>query len=461
MTIDVLPDDALLDIFDFYLAKAWEKAWRGLVHVCRRWRNIVFGSPRRLNLRLYCTVGTPVEMLDIWPPLPIDIGYEWGDESESVDNIVAALEHNERINAIDIRNMSASQFEETTEVEGPFPALTRLCLRFDSYWIEKQPRLPDVPDSFLGGFAPCLQAVTLERISFSGLPTLLLSATHLVHLVLQGIPFYGYISPDAMATGLSASTRLDKLVIEFATCRHRKSQRPPSPTRILLPVLTKLRFKGPNRYLEDLVARIDAPLLDKSEITFFCQRHFDTSQLARFISCTEKFTTHDKALVVFSYSDIFVTLPQTSGGALKLRILLYKSSKYQRELLSLAQICSSFFPLIPAVERLYIVDSWTGNVYLDSPDITEWSEFLRPFTAVKDLYMPPKFMSCIAPALQELVGDGVTGMLPALQTLYLELEDSNEDPTNSRRDFNEIVTARQRAGHPIVLSPWERKCGDW
>jgi hypothetical protein len=214
VTIDVLPEDALLEIFHFFVTDEWwVEEWRGLVHVCRKWRNIVFGSPRRLNLRLDCTVGTPVEMLDIWPPLPVNIkslGCELPDSYEGMDDIVAALKHNDRINAIDICNIPTSEFGDILyEVEGPFPALTCLCLQFDEDWTA----LPGIPESFLGGFAPCLQALTLERISFPGLPTVLLSATHLVHLVLQEIPFFGSISPDAMATCLSVLTRLDELVL--------------------------------------------------------------------------------------------------------------------------------------------------------------------------------------------------------------------------------------------------------
>ena len=58
--IGILPDDILLEIFHFYVdvkrqlyeGKARVEAWQALVHVCRRWRNLVFRSPRRLNLRL-------------------------------------------------------------------------------------------------------------------------------------------------------------------------------------------------------------------------------------------------------------------------------------------------------------------------------------------------------------------------------------------------------------------------
>jgi hypothetical protein len=57
ITIDVLPDDALLEIFDFYMGRHRDRGfmyeelkkkkdtWQTLVHVCRRWRTLVFGSP--------------------------------------------------------------------------------------------------------------------------------------------------------------------------------------------------------------------------------------------------------------------------------------------------------------------------------------------------------------------------------------------------------------------------------
>jgi hypothetical protein len=81
VTIDMLPDIALLEIFDFYVAQASDfpvqnrETWITLVHVCRNWRDIVFSSPRRLNLRLLVTPRRSVRtMLDTWPPLLIDIG---------------------------------------------------------------------------------------------------------------------------------------------------------------------------------------------------------------------------------------------------------------------------------------------------------------------------------------------------------------------------------------------------
>jgi hypothetical protein len=67
---------------------------------------------------------------------------------------------------------------------------------------------------------------------------------------------------------------------------NRKIRRPPPLTRTFLPVLTKLRFKGVSEYLKDLVARVDSPLLNNLEITFFDQLIFDTPLLIQFISRT-------------------------------------------------------------------------------------------------------------------------------------------------------------------------------
>ena len=195
MTIETLPDLALLEIFDFYVHADYHfceeelSAWLSLVHVCRNWRSVVFGSPLRLNLRLHCLARTPVtKTLDVWPPLPIVVGSE-GHEFYGLNNIVALLEHNDRICELDLshgRDLSNWQLEKVlAAMQQPFPALRLLDLRSEDGEAE-----PVVPASFLGGSAPCLQALFLCRIPFPGLPTVLLSATHLVSLLsLEYSPF--------------------------------------------------------------------------------------------------------------------------------------------------------------------------------------------------------------------------------------------------------------------------------
>ena len=75
MTVSGLPDDVLLEIFHFHVDRAPnEDAWYTLVHVCRRWRCIVFASPEQLHLCLVCTPDRLTKnTLAVWPSLPIVI----------------------------------------------------------------------------------------------------------------------------------------------------------------------------------------------------------------------------------------------------------------------------------------------------------------------------------------------------------------------------------------------------
>jgi hypothetical protein len=113
MTIYMLPDTVLLEIFDSYRKnvslRTWEIEWASLVHVCRRWRQIVFASPHRLKLRIHCKYGTPVlKDLGIWPAFPIVIDYTnlshatSYDSEDSEGDIIAALKHPDRVCGLEL-----------------------------------------------------------------------------------------------------------------------------------------------------------------------------------------------------------------------------------------------------------------------------------------------------------------------------------------------------------------------
>ena len=446
----MLHDVTLLEIFYFCLDEDPED-WYTLVHVCQNWRDIIFGSARRLGLQLRCAAGTPVkEMLDIWPPLPIVVKGD-GHDKWGVDNIVAALEHNDRITGIYLwtfgDKFSTAEMEQILAVmQQPFPALRGLRLKADE-------AAPIDFASFLGGSAPCLQELSLNRITLPGLPKLLLSATRLVRLALSDISDSGYTSPEEMVTCLSVLTRLEKFSINFKSHQNRPDpRRPPPQTRTLLPVLNTLVFDGACEYLEDLVARIDTPLLKYLTITFFRQQNFDTRHLNLFISRTPKFGAHDEARVDFAEWGVWVELLQTSDGLLKLGI---SCREPDWPLSSLAQLCGSSFPqdAIPVVERLYITGEFLRLHWQDDIEISQWLELLRPFTAVKDLNVSENFSPSVALVLQELDGERVTEVLPALRTLFLE------EPLPSGpilEIIEEFVAARELVGHPIAVSRGRR-----
>ena len=211
--IDVLPDDILLEMFDFYVdiyspyVKPEIETWQSLVHVCRRWRTLVFRSPRCLNLRLFCKPQTPArDTLDVWPALPLIIS---GNMALSgTDNVIAALGQSNRVCEV-MLDLTGRPLEEVlAPMQVPFPELTHL-------WLSSDDDTPAIPDSFLGGSAPCLQGFSLSGIPFPGLPRLHFSATHLVNLHLSNIPHSGYLSPETMVTLLSALFSLESLSLEF------------------------------------------------------------------------------------------------------------------------------------------------------------------------------------------------------------------------------------------------------
>jgi hypothetical protein len=452
VTVDMLPDVALLEIFDHYVSGEWIEEWITLVHVCRKWRDAVFGSPRRLNLLLFCGSRTPVrEMLDVWPSLPIVVGV-YDVDIEDDDNIIATLEHNERIYEIDLLFVPNFPSEVVLEmVQQPFPALTRLRLRQS----DDDETVPVVPDSFLGGSAPHLQEIILAHVPFPGLPNLLLSATRLVTLELQMTHNLGYISPEAVVTCLSSLTSLEKLVIQFQSPRSRSDRPPPPPTRTLLPALTRFDFNGVSEYLEEFVSRIDIPLLTNLQITFN-QLVFDTSQLIRFIDRTPKFnlkTNNGESRVVFSSEGVWVTFPQTFDGELEIGII---SRQTELQLLSLAQFCNVSFPqaLIRNVGHLYILEKSNQPDWQDDIEKILWLYILHPFATVTDLYISREFTPRIAPVLKELVGERVTEALPALRTLFLK-ELSPSGPVQEA--IEQFIAARQLASRPIAVSHWERK----
>jgi hypothetical protein len=460
VTIDILPEDVLLEIFDLYVDPTEKdfglEAWCTLVHVCRKWRNIVLESPLRLNLRIRCYPTTPMkEKLDIWPALPIALEqYDeiWEPECRVV-NVATGFEQNNRICQIGLFGVPTSQMGEIlAAMHKPFPVLAVLRLESNG------PTVSVDPDLFLGGSAPCLRYLQLAHIPFPGLPKLLFSATHLTDLLLFDISHSGYISPEAMVSCFSTLTRLETLFLNFESPESfpvREHRRTPPPTRVLLPALTELNFYGISEYLEDLVVRIDTPLLDHLKITLFdFISDSSIAQLAQFINRTPKLKAHNEARVVFDRSTVHLALPRQFVKGLG---IIYRVVDWH--VLSVAQVCTSSpsQAFTATVERLYISDDyarWQGDIRVEK---NHWLELLRPFTSVKSLYLSRVIVPRIAPALQELIGERVAGVLPALKTLFLE--DLNlSGPVQEA--IGSFVSGRQFSSHPIAVSHWERNSSD-
>ena len=456
--IDVLPDDVLLLIFGFYLdGRIWYggiEAWQSLVHVCRRWRSLVFQSPRGLNLLLHCTPETPVkDKLDhVLPALPLVIEGDMVlmELFSGTDNVVAALGKTNRVYKVDLYLVRWQLEDVLSAMQVLFPELTDLRLSLHSSELTFG-RSPVIPDAFLGGSAPCLRILHLTRISFPGLPKLLLSAAHLVELHLCHTE---YISPEAIAASLSVLSSLESLKLIFKCDdypRHRSSL-PPSK-RSTLPALVKFHFEGAIQYVEELVSRIETPQLIEMHITFLDldQIHSGCPRLSQFINCLPTLRERDEAHVRFCKVAVELRLGYRSFKSPLDDLQINITCRGSDQLLSSIGIFNSSLHPPSTVEDLYIENRQLGENDAIENDLL--LKILLPFTAVKNLYLFKEFVPCIVATLQELVGDRITEVLPSLQNILVE---RFEPSASFQGTIGQFFAMRQLLGCPIAVSVWSR-----
>jgi hypothetical protein len=428
--------------------------WHTLVQVCRSWRNVVLASPRRLDLRLLCTSRTPVRTkLDVWPAFPIVLTGDLDPASllGSADNIMAALEHNDRICCIDLQRIPNSLLGQiTAAMEEPFPALTELSLE------SIHETTPVLPDMFLGGSAPRLRALRLASVPFPMLDRLLLTATHLVYLSIWDVPHSGHISPVAMVTALAALPNLGEFYLGFRSPLSRPdrvNRRSPLQARVVLPALSVLAFRGVSEYFEDIVSQIDAPLLNKVETTFFNQLLFANPELARFFRRTNELKAPYRADVSFHGDFVRVRLysrRQASNRGVFEVVVECRVSDWQ--LSSVAQVCGSSLLSLPTLEQLFIYDGLSPTHWQEDMDTTQWLELLHTFSSVKDMYLSKGLALQVMRVLRELDGIGITQVLPELQNLLIE--GSPWQRVSQVHIFSQFVIARELSGRPVVVRQW-------
>ena len=390
-------------------------------------------------------------MLDIWPNIPIII-FDQDDSQSTSDlpilNVLAALECHNRIYGIWLDKLTYSQWQLfTAATRTRFPALTFLEL---GPGVETDSVLPI---EFLGGTARNLRIVRLHGIPFPALPHLLLSSKDLVDLQLRDVPIEGYVSPMAMVAALSVLSNLRKLSIGF------RSPKSPTdrtidferPRRVVLPGLTDFGFRGVSEYLEDFVARIDAPSLLHFEVALFNRLVFDLPKLASFITRTENLRSFDQADVALRVRDIRLSL--LSPGREVYIALEISCQEVDWQLSSLVQMCGQLRSLVSEVEWLDLAEKriLQPNVQDDVGDAL-WLELFQKFPGLKTLRLAKKVGSLVSQALQGPDADNATEVLPALRDLSLE---GHEQFLSIQKAIMAFISARHRRSD-VVVRRWQR-----
>jgi hypothetical protein len=353
-------------------------------------------------------------------------------------NVIAALQRRDRVTEI-LFECSSYELESCFDVmDRPFVALTDISLEVD------RDDESVLPDDFLGGSVPSLRTLRLERIAFPALPLLLLSTTQLVTLQLHSIPTIGYMSPGLIATCLAALPNLEQLDLKFLpsdtdTTDEDIIQPRLLPTPPVLHTLTSFCFEGISRYLEDLLVRIDTPVLQTLSSTFLDDFIHIPPQLLRFISCAERLSPPIEAIFRFDYHKVHLQFISSDGFK---STIIYKSTE---RVLSMARICREMSPLVSQVEDLHLQCTL---FLLPIAGRKSWLQLFQPFIAVQNLYLSKHVWPDVVPALRELIGERTTEVLPELRILFVE---KFKKSWNEQESIQSFIAARTLSNRPVVV----------
>ena len=321
--------------------------------------------------------------LDIWPALPFFIDANF--QNDAGGDIIGALEDRDRIVGISLWGLTQSKLKKCLKtMQRPFPVLTSLTLSIEHGRVTCAHVNTDVFLGGLGGFIPRLKRLSLFGIQFSALSTLLSSATELVDLDLVDFPINGrgYVSPEAMAICLSSLTRLRSLSINFRWDLdpiYPISQHPPRSTLAptVLPALANLSLEGPHEYLEDLLTRIDTPLLEDDNLQFYDTPDFDSPQISQFIHRTGMFNLPSE-VDVYIHKAVLFRLRSLIGPKKRFSMSFSGGSDFDpylyMEVELMEQICTRCLPLLSHIERLQLGGGDVKDWYVD-PLTAPWPEF--------------------------------------------------------------------------------------
>jgi hypothetical protein len=445
VTIGILDVDVLLNIFRLYLHRS-SRYWPTLTHVCRRWRQIILGVPLGLDLRLFCGYGMPVsKSLDCWPPLPLVVTYGGSPILESPapedeDDIMAALKQSDRVRSISL-TVTNSLLKKLSTISEPFSELEELVL------LSRDNVRLTLPSSFRWG--QLLHTLHLTQIAIPALPQLLSSSTGLVDLQLHEIPNARFFSPEVFATALSGMTHLRSLSLHFLSFPPRRSYlaSPPQPgQRVVLPALSRLKYRGTSKYLDTFVARIDAPRLGDVDVSFFFQPTMDAAQLGQFIERIETQTSLTQADVLTSANSISISI---SDPGARLRLALQIScAQVDWQLSSMTQICNHFSRFLPRVQDLGISSTQTLSGTNDM-DREHWGEIIRSFNGAGVFCAAGTLAAEILCTLSLDAGD--PNVLPALHTLHVP--ELGPEYAALKEAAESFATSRWLSGRPVKVHP--------
>ncbi|KAI0258965.1 hypothetical protein BC834DRAFT_908746 [Gloeopeniophorella convolvens] len=502
--IDHVPDDVLLNVFDFYRLAApcpavgagvtgWTWPWQSLARVCWRWRRLILSSPKRLRLDFLLTYGAPfTSILHLPPDFALEFDFsdeEYGDEDDDDPAIAGKLiswapadfdgvalvfrERPERIRKINLLAHGSDIRKLFAALTGPTPQLESLQVHAANWpW-----PLQVFPDNFLEGSAPALRMIELTGV----LPPLP-SAPHITHFEFTlefGLPEDPPSLFDYLGEHVRQMSQLETLLLHCqaydSLSAGAQNLSPPVGPPTVLPALSRFYFYGLSAHLEVFTCRLVAPMLEDLHIHFEDRSLLAVPSLSGFIHIGAKLRvpamvarlepSHSNRGSFEVYSPDCLTRPRI---AFYVKFATEVDSHYtvsNAPVSPTTWICRLIAPVLSSVETL-IIKRGGGPRFDDLGErwaiyLPVWYIFLESFTGVRQLVVENAFALAIAQTLGRpaMIAAQTLGrpcrhvrLLPNLHDLrFLFYSTDGYNPSDVLLELEPYATAHSDCGRDLDI----------
>jgi hypothetical protein len=373
------------------------------------------------------------------PPLPIVVDHRSRDVGGADTGILHAMQQSDYAHCTDLQTPSPTLDEWTVPTDEPLPELIYPSLSPTTKLKNDTDTKLMIPGTFP---APNLRHRKSRATCLLKALPLLASTIPLVALKLTDIRTSGYFAPEELVVQLQQLPQLEELTVGFSIPLPRphaegKLLLPPTPPTTL-PALRRFEFQGVGAYLESLIARICAPLLERFNITLFNQLTFSLQHLSHLVKTTEALR-HPFAKVIFNSEGVsFAGGPRAelSHGDSSFGLQV-RCKRFDWQMNAATQICAALAPVLSVAEEVMLEfdgppsPDWRNAV----DDGKAWRELLGPFTSAKLVRIvcphAPEFSASLESYLAELAPGLGLGQLSALRRRRLGAQAEHERKDNA------------------------------
>ncbi|KAI0258334.1 hypothetical protein BC834DRAFT_911882 [Gloeopeniophorella convolvens] len=397
-TINFLPDELLLEVFSAHLRQnsgpqPTPRQWFQTVpaHVCRRWRQLIIMSPRRLGLYVLCCAGAPIsDLLDHSPPsIPLKLDYhDWTPATKG--DILLTLGHLSRVRDISLSAEIIALRDLLSRMDSRAPQLEKLDLISSG-----TSQFLSIPHTFLDNDAPQIRVLHLTNV----LPLLTLTS----NIVVFTFGVDGFKSKcrwfDDVLSSICAMSRLERLVLMLGAQPFSwiKSEQPPAVTPLLQ--LYYIDFSGATNHLEALSSRIDAPYLNDFHVDVILGLSA-TPAFSRFISNASLLRPVAAQLEITRRGLIIESCPTSEIP--HVRFLVYWGPDADMRFVNI--IARALEPLFSEADTLALglSDNRVARALLSNTmaDSVYWTTFFPNFSAARVMWVDEDILPVVTTALE-------------------------------------------------------------